>query len=84
MTHAFHSDAAEKILTELTAREQAAVETVRLALEAQPGQGRPLPGTDNLVVEVLPEQTGGRGVSVVYRYDQDLDAALVLWLIAGP
>jgi len=31
-----------------------------------------------------PEQTGGRGISVVYRYSQDLDAALILWLIAGP
>lgn len=36
------------------------------------------------VVELLPEQTGGRGISVVYRYSQDLDAVLILWLIAGP
>ncbi|MFE1907997.1 hypothetical protein ACFW96_30680 [Streptomyces gardneri] len=34
MTHAFHSDAAEKILAELTQREQAAVETIRRSLEA--------------------------------------------------
>ncbi|RSS57470.1 hypothetical protein [Streptomyces sp. WAC01280] len=84
MTHAFHSDAAEKILAELTAREQAAVESVRRSLEEQPGQGRSLPGTDTLAVEILPEQTGGRGLSVVYRHDADLDAVLILWLIAGP
>ncbi|MFD3336031.1 hypothetical protein ACFWV1_25805, partial [Streptomyces sp. NPDC058700] len=71
-------------LAELTAREQAAVETVRRALEEQPGQGRPLPGTDTRAVEVLPEQTGGRGLSVVYRHDTTLDAVLILWLIAGP
>ena len=84
MTHAFHSDAAEKILAELTAREQAAVETVRRALEDAPGRGRPLPSTDTHAAEVLPDETGGRGLSVVYRHDPDLDAVLILWLIAGP
>lgn len=84
MTQAFHSDAAEKILAELSAREQAAVEAVRRSLEEAPGRGRSLPGTDTLAVEVLPEQTGGRGISVVYRHDADLDAILILWLIAGP
>ncbi len=84
MTHAFHSDAAEKILAELTRREQAAVETIRRSLEEDPGQGRPLPGTDTLAVGALPEQTGGRGISVVYRHDADLDAVPVLWLFAGP
>ncbi|MFE7332993.1 hypothetical protein ACFU8W_51070 [Streptomyces sp. NPDC057565] len=32
----------------------------------------------------LSEQTDSRGISVVYRYSQDLDAILILWLIAGP
>ncbi|GGX81014.1 hypothetical protein [Streptomyces minutiscleroticus] len=88
MSHAFLSDPAEKILTELSRPERAAAESVRRALEENPAQGRGLPGTDphspTRVVELLPEQTGGRGISVVYRYSQDLDAALVLWLIAGP
>ncbi|MEU8543090.1 hypothetical protein AB0C52_24420 [Streptomyces sp. NPDC048717] len=84
MIQAFLSDAAEKILTELTAREQAAVETVRRSLEDHPVQGRTLPGMDNRVVEILPEAAGGRGISVVYRYHQELAAALILWLIAGP
>ncbi|WP_331717875.1 hypothetical protein OG468_41320 (plasmid) [Streptomyces zaomyceticus] len=84
MTHAFHSDAAEKVLAELTAREQASVEAVRRSLETTPGQGRPLPGTDTRVVEVLPDQSGGRGLSVVYRHETTLDAVLILWLIAGP
>ncbi|MER6076060.1 hypothetical protein ABT187_46455 [Streptomyces sp. NPDC001817] len=42
------------------------------------------PRSESRVVELLPEQTGGRGISVVYRYSQDLDAVLILWLIAGP
>ncbi|MGW6605709.1 hypothetical protein [Streptomyces sp. NPDC055036] len=88
MTHAFYSDAAEKIRADLTRTEQAAVESVRRALEDDPEQGRGLPDADPLsesyAVELLPEQTGGRGISIVYRYSQDLDAALILWLIAGP
>ncbi|PWI06466.1 hypothetical protein DIZ27_33090 [Streptomyces sp. NWU339] len=88
MTHAFFSDPAEKILTELSPPERAAVESVRRALEDDPRQGRGLPDADarseSRVVELLPEQTGGRGISVVYRYSEDLDAVLILWLIAGP
>ncbi len=88
MTRAFLSDAAEKIRSELSRTEQAAVETVRRALEDDPQQGRSLPDADpyseSYIVELLPEQTGGRGISVVYRHSQDLDAVLVLWLIAGP
>ncbi|WP_030775544.1 hypothetical protein [Streptomyces sp. NRRL F-2664] len=88
MTHAFYSDTAAKVLAELARAEQAAVESVRRALEDDPERGRGLPDADprseSYVVELLPEQTGGRGISVVYRYSQDLDAALILWLIAGP
>lgn len=90
MTHAFYSDAAAKARTELSRSEQAAVESVRRALEddPEPEHARGLPDADprseSYVVELLPEQTGGRGISIVYRYSQDLDAALILWLIAGP
>ncbi|MFF2927188.1 hypothetical protein ACFVTP_33090 [Streptomyces celluloflavus] len=90
MSEAFFSDAAEKILRELTRSEQAAVESVRRTLEDDPDpeHARGLPDADprseSHVVELLPEQTSGRGISVVYRYSQDLDAALILWLIAGP
>jgi hypothetical protein len=35
------------------------------------------------VIELLPEQTGGRWISVVHRYSQNLDSALIPWLIAG-
>ncbi|MGW4825691.1 hypothetical protein ACWEP4_44275 [Streptomyces sp. NPDC004227] len=90
MTHAFYSDPAEKILTELTPGERAAVESVRRSLEddPDPGHARGLPdadpGSESRVIELLPEQTGGRGISVVYRYSQELDACLILWLIAGP
>ncbi|MFI0976374.1 hypothetical protein ACH4SP_05010 [Streptomyces sp. NPDC021093] len=88
MTHAFYADAAEKIRTELTRGERAAVETVRASLEVDPAQGRRLPdaGPDSAsyVVELLPEATGGRGISVVYRHSEELDAVLILWLIAGP
>ncbi|MFI1169147.1 hypothetical protein ACH4UM_37710 [Streptomyces sp. NPDC020801] len=88
MTHAFYSDAAAKVCQELSRSEQLAVESVRRALEEDPKQGRRLPDADprseSRVVELLPEQTGGCGISVVYRYSQDLDAALILWLIAGP
>ncbi|MEU2560972.1 hypothetical protein ABZ626_16805 [Streptomyces longispororuber] len=82
MTHAFYSDAAEKIRAKLTPGERAAVETVRRSLEETPEQGRELPDADphsqSYVVEVLPEASGGRGISVVYRYSQDLDAVLIL------
>lgn len=90
MTHVFSSDAAEKIHTELIASERAAVETVRRALAADPTpeHTRALPDADpaseSYVVELLPERTGGRGISVVCRYAPDLDAVLILWLIAGP
>ncbi|WP_247707049.1 hypothetical protein [Streptomyces liliiviolaceus] len=79
MTHAFYSDAAEKIRSELTHSERAAVETVRISLENDPHQGRALPGPDpqsaSHVVELLPEATDGRGISVAFRYSHDLDAA---------
>lgn len=88
MTSAFYSDVADKARAELSRSEQAAVESVRRAIEDDPEQGRGLPDADprseSYVIELLPEQTGGRGISVVYRYSQDLDAALILWLIAGP
>ncbi|GAA1377248.1 hypothetical protein ACFPK5_00315 [Streptomyces beijiangensis] len=88
MTHAFYSDAAAKIRTELSRDEQAAVEAVRVSLEDDPSQGRSLPDADphseSYAIELLPEDTGGRGISVVYRHSQDLDAVLILWLIAGP
>ncbi|MFJ7280757.1 hypothetical protein [Kitasatospora sp. NPDC098663] len=88
MTHAFHSDAVAKLLGELTPGERAAVETVRVSLETEPDQGRGLPDADprseTYAVEVTPAATGGRGISVVYRYSGDLDACLVLWLIVGP
>ncbi|MFI9186884.1 hypothetical protein ACIGXG_32220 [Streptomyces goshikiensis] len=90
MSEAFLGDAAEKTLRQLTRSEQAAVESVRRALEEdpEPKHARGLPDADprseSYVVELLPEQTGGRGISVVYRYSQDLDATLILWLIAGP
>ncbi|MFF1640651.1 hypothetical protein ACFVXA_24090 [Streptomyces sp. NPDC058246] len=40
--------------------------------------------SESYVVELRPEVTDGRGISVVYRYSQDLDSVLILWLIAGP
>jgi hypothetical protein len=90
VTHAFYSDAAEKIRAELGRSEQAAVESVRRLLEDDPDTDRARglpdadPGSESYVIELLPEQTGGRGISVVYRYSPDLDAVLILWLIAGP
>ncbi|MFF9638737.1 hypothetical protein ACF1D2_29685 [Streptomyces bacillaris] len=91
MTHAFFSDAAEKILRgDLSAGEQAAVRSVRASLEEDPtpGHARGLPDADprseSYAIDLLPEQTGGRGITVVYRHNQDLDAVLILWLIAGP
>ncbi|MCB5909717.1 hypothetical protein [Streptomyces pinistramenti] len=75
MSHAFYSDAAEKIRTELTQAERVAVETVCRSLEEDPKQGRGLPdadpGSESYVVEPRPEQTGGRGISVIYRHRQD-------------
>ncbi|MFI7396545.1 hypothetical protein [Streptomyces tendae] len=91
MTHAFYSDAAEKILRgDLSVSERTAVMSVRASLEEDPtpDHARGLPDADprseSYAIELLPEQTGGRGISVVYRHDRDLDAVLILWLIAGP
>lgn len=90
MSHAFYSDAADKARQDLSPSEQAAVESVRCSLEddPEPEHARGLPdadpGSESYVIELLPEQTGGRGISVVYRYSQDLDSSLILWLIAGP
>ncbi|MFD5990055.1 hypothetical protein [Streptomyces cyaneofuscatus] len=91
MTHAFYSDAAEKILrTDLSPSEQAAVESVRRLIEENPDpeHARRLPDADprstSWAIELLPEKTSGRGISVIYRFNAELDAALILWLIAGP
>ncbi|RZD54916.1 hypothetical protein C0Q58_30750 [Streptomyces albidoflavus] len=89
-TPTFYSDAAEKAFTGLTAGERAAVESVRRYIEADPdgerARGLPDadPGSSSWAIEVLPEDTGGRGISVIYRYHAELNAALILWLIAGP
>ncbi|WP_331764345.1 hypothetical protein [Streptomyces sp. NBC_01506] len=89
MTHVFYSDAAEKILGELSSSEQAAVESVRRFVEEDPDseRARDLPDADprssSWVIELLPDETGGRGISVVYRFDSHLDAALILWLMSG-
>lgn len=63
---------------------------VRRLLEEQsalPG-ARPLPdhglGSTTYAYELLSEQTGGRGLSIVYRHAEDLNATLILWLIVGP
>lgn len=91
MTHAFYSDAAEKILwSDLSVSERTAVMSVRAALEEDPtpDHSRGLPDADprseSYAIDLLPEQTGGRGITVVYRHSHDLDAVLILWLIAGP
>ncbi|MZG02961.1 hypothetical protein [Streptomyces sp. SID5614] len=90
MTYAFFSDTAEKILRELTRSEQTAVEMARRFIEEDPDsdQARSLPDADprsaSWGIDLLPEQTGGRGITVVYRFNADLDAALILWIIAGP
>lgn len=88
MSYAFYSDASDKARAQLSRSEQAAVESVRRSLEEDPEQGRGLPDADprseSYVVELLPEQTGGRGISVVHRYCADLDSSLILWIIAGP
>ncbi|RST24950.1 hypothetical protein EF908_02310 [Streptomyces sp. WAC04770] len=91
MSHAFYSDAAEKILrSDLTTGERTAVMSVRASLEEEPTpeHARRLPDADprsqSYAIDLLPDQTGGRGISVVYRHDRTLDAVLILWLIAGP
>ncbi|MEV6408682.1 hypothetical protein AB0M58_38075 [Streptomyces bobili] len=65
------------MLTEFSRPDRAAVESIRRALEEDSLQGRGLPDADprsqSCVVELLPEQTGGRGISIVYRHSEDLD-----------
>ncbi|MER5890902.1 hypothetical protein ABT160_44395 [Streptomyces sp. NPDC001941] len=82
MTQAFYSDAAEKVLRgDLSASEGAAVRSVRASLEENPtpDRARGLPDADpysqSYTIGVLPEQTGGRGITIVYRYHPDMDVA---------
>ncbi|MBC2869847.1 hypothetical protein [Streptomyces mexicanus] len=91
MTYVFYSDAAEKILRgDLSVSERTAVMSVRASLEEDPtpDHARGLPDADprseSYAIDLIPEQTGGRGITIVYRHNQDLDAVLILWLIAGP
>uniref|UniRef100_UPI003F497E19 hypothetical protein n=1 Tax=Streptomyces sp. CA-141956 TaxID=3240051 RepID=UPI003F497E19 len=91
MTHAFYSDAAEKILrSDLSTTEQALVNALRASLEEDPtpAHARRLPDADprsaSYAIELLPEQTAGRGITVVFRHSPELDAVLILWIIAGP
>nr|WP_202539546.1 hypothetical protein [Streptomyces sp. SID8379] len=75
---------------DLSVSERTAVMSVAFSLEDDPtpDHARSLPDADpaseTYVIELLPERTGGRGISVVYRHSQDLDAVLILWIIAGP
>ncbi|GHH44007.1 hypothetical protein [Streptomyces candidus] len=66
----------------------AAVEGIRISLESDPARGKEVPdsgpGSSSYVVELLPEETGGRGISVLNRYDVSLDAVLITCLVAGP
>ncbi|MEW2581146.1 hypothetical protein [Streptomyces syringium] len=70
--------------------ERTAVMSARAALEEDPApdHARQLPDSDprsaSYAIDLLPEQTGGRGITVAFRHNRDLDAALILWLIAGP
>ncbi|WP_438297601.1 hypothetical protein [Streptomyces sp. HUAS TT7] len=88
MTPVHYSDEADKVLTELTRDERAAVTDVRASLELDPHRGDRRPGYDpdveEGVVRLTTEQTRGRGVSVLYRYHRDMDAVLITWLIVGP
>jgi hypothetical protein len=88
VSHAFLSDAAEKVFTNLTRSEQAAVTTARAALQIGPRQGDPWPEAgpqaEGFVIRLSEKQTSGRGISLVYRYHSDMDASLILWLIVGP
>ncbi|WP_424217749.1 hypothetical protein ACN20G_36940 (plasmid) [Streptomyces sp. BI20] len=90
MSYAFLGDAATKALAELTPREQGAVELIRRLLEDDPTpdgvRGLPDadPASESYAIDITPEVTGGRGITVVYRHVPDLDACLVSWIIAGP
>ncbi|MCC9309970.1 hypothetical protein LN042_23330 [Kitasatospora sp. RB6PN24] len=88
MTFVAFSDSTEKVLPELTPSERRAVNTVRSQLEAQPRLGKRRPGYDpkaeDYVVRLGEEQTGGRTISVLYRFHPSMDAALVTWLVIGP
>nr|WP_202036484.1 hypothetical protein [Streptomyces mexicanus] len=75
---------------DLSVSERTAVMSVRASLEEDPtpDHARGLPDADprseSYAIDLIPEQTGGRGITIVYRHNQDLDAVLILWLIAGP
>ncbi|MFD9685215.1 hypothetical protein ACFXPX_04940 [Kitasatospora sp. NPDC059146] len=85
---AVFSDEAEKILPGLTPAELRAVEHVRAQLELTPrlGERRPSydPQAEDYVVRLDPEETGGRGVSVLHRHHPTLGASLITWVIVGP
>ncbi|MER8236086.1 hypothetical protein [Streptomyces sp. NPDC094049] len=76
MTHVFYSDAVEKVLAEgyPVPGERAAVMSVRVSLEEDPtpDHARGLPDADprseSYGIDLRPEQTGGRGITVVYRH----------------
>lgn len=88
--HVFLSDAAEKALADLDRTERASVETVRRQLETEPlpHRARPVPDADpqtrTYAIDLLPHETGGRGITLVLRMTDGLPAALISWLIAGP
>ncbi|MFE5300679.1 hypothetical protein [Streptomyces sp. NPDC056632] len=39
---------------------------------------------ESYAIELLPEQIADRGITVVFRHSPELDAVLILWIIAGP
>ncbi|WP_229883825.1 hypothetical protein [Streptomyces omiyaensis] len=84
------SDAAEKAVADLDRPERAAVETVRRQLETEPlpPRARSIPDTDphtrTYAIDLLPHETGGRGITLVLRITDGLPAYLISWVIAGP
>ncbi|WP_436776608.1 hypothetical protein [Yinghuangia sp. YIM S09857] len=88
MTAAYFNDAAEKALADLSDTERAAVEAVRQVLSVEPrtGERRPSyhPETEQYVVQLTADDTGGREIGVLYHYHPGHDACLTTWIVAGP
>ncbi|MFC8453557.1 hypothetical protein [Kitasatospora sp. NPDC057223] len=87
-TFVAYSDEAEKLLPQLSPREERAIHAVRAQLELEPriGERRPSydPQAEDYVVRLGADETGGRGLSVLHRHHPLLGATLITWIIVGP
>lgn len=88
MPQVTYSAPAEMELDHLTQQERSAVDAATRRLATEPRIGRAVPdqidGTHAHALDLAAQRTGGRPVTLLYRYDSVTHEVLITWLLIGP